>query len=91
MKNFTKNHILLSGLICSSLMSHQVCNLEKLFNYSCVIFPSLSREEFMQIINILMEEESSAITGISNGYIYQTISTIHKNMTFDEIFIYMKQ
>ena len=91
MKNFTKKHILLSGLICSMLMSHQVYKLDELFNYSCVIFPSLTKDEFRTIINILMKNKSNAITGIRNGYIYQTNSTIHKNMTFEEISIYMKQ
>lgn len=71
-----------AGSICAMLMIHQVLKLDDAYNVLLTNYPRImNRPLFDKIVEIL--NKSSAITGIKNGYMYQTLSVMEATLKYE--------
>lgn len=83
----SKLAVAVSGYVCHAL-DQQVFPIEPLWIMAKRAFPEIERCDFDEILDIL--DNHAAITGISNGYIYETTSLGHKRLTHKEIMALIK-
>jgi len=78
-----EKHVKVAGYICHALMMNQVMLIDDLFKHTSNFMKGLTRQEYDEINELL--NQSGAITGISEDYIYQTTSTLTYQKNVDEI------